>query len=307
MAPLAHGNDYGGSIRQPAFCCGVAGLRPGFGRVPSFNGTATDERPMTIQLFASQGPMARSVRDLRLAVSVMAERDLRDPWWTPVPLEGPPTAKRVALVRDPAGLGVHPAIADAVSQAGRALADAGYEVVEAQPPAVDEVAQLWWTLTRNELRTLSVGSMRELGGAGMDRVIDAYFGATPVLDITAYMKALSRVARHARAWSQFFEQYPIVIAPVVTEPPPLVDFDLSAPMDELIRVQRMLIAVNVVGVPGLAVPVTTWQGLPIGVQVVAARYREDLCLAAGEIIEQASGFDVIEVLAKRFLQVEQRK
>src|SRR5215469_6994116 len=113
ITPLAHGNDYGGSIRYPAYCCGLAGIRPTLGRVPSFNGTAPEEPPISLQIFAVQGPLARRVRDVRLGLAAMAARDMRDPWWVPVPLSGPEPARpiRVALTVNPAGLGVNPAVA----------------------------------------------------------------------------------------------------------------------------------------------------------------------------------------------------
>jgi amidase len=88
VVPIAHGNDIAGSIRFPAYACGLAGLRPSFGRVPAFNATATAERSPSSQLLSVQGPIARTVRDLRLALQVMSARDARDPWWVPAPLEG---------------------------------------------------------------------------------------------------------------------------------------------------------------------------------------------------------------------------
>ncbi len=72
IVPLAHGNDIAGSIRFPAYACGVTGLRPSFGRVPAFNPSATAERSPSSQLLSVQGPIARSVRDLRLSLRVMA-------------------------------------------------------------------------------------------------------------------------------------------------------------------------------------------------------------------------------------------
>ena len=75
MGPLAHGNDYGGSIRYPAYACGVVGLRPSLGRVPAFNATVVGERPITAQLMAVQGPLARSVRDVRVGLAAMAGPD----------------------------------------------------------------------------------------------------------------------------------------------------------------------------------------------------------------------------------------
>ena len=68
IAPLAHGNDYGGSIRSPAYTCGLAGIRPTQGRVPAFNATAAAERGASSQLMAVNGPLARKVRDLRIGL-----------------------------------------------------------------------------------------------------------------------------------------------------------------------------------------------------------------------------------------------
>src|SRR3546814_10110588 len=88
IAPINHGNDIAGSIRYPAYCCGVVGLRPSYGRVPAYNFTATRSRPITSQLMSVQGPLTRTVRDARLALRVMAAGDPNDPRWVDVPLQG---------------------------------------------------------------------------------------------------------------------------------------------------------------------------------------------------------------------------
>ncbi|MGB3415080.1 MAG: amidase family protein, partial [Mesorhizobium sp.] len=80
MVPLAHGNDSGGSIRYPAYCCGIFGIRPTFGRVAHYSGTAPADLPIMSQLAVVNGPFARSVGDLRLALWAMAGHDPRDPW-----------------------------------------------------------------------------------------------------------------------------------------------------------------------------------------------------------------------------------
>ena len=119
IGALAHGNDIGGSIRYPAYACGLAGIRPSFGRVPSFNPSAPEERPLSTQIMSVQGPLARRVRDLRLGLAAMAQFDARDPWWVPAPLQGPPPKRpiRVAIAADPGRAGVAPAVAAAVRQA----------------------------------------------------------------------------------------------------------------------------------------------------------------------------------------------
>src|SRR5262245_50602053 len=116
MCPIAHGSDYGGSIRYPALCCGIAGIRPSLGRVPAYN-ASTGDRPITAQFMAVHGPLARRVGDLRLALAAMAEGDARDPWWVPAPLQGPAPTKpiRVALL-DSEHPGLDAGIADALAQ-----------------------------------------------------------------------------------------------------------------------------------------------------------------------------------------------
>ena len=293
IAPLAHGNDLGGSVRYPAYCCGVVGIRPTLGRVPAYNPTAADERPPGLQLMSVQGPLARRVRDVRLGLEAMATRDPRDPWWAAVPLEGPaaPRPIRVALTVDPSKQGVHPDVAAAVRAAGAALSEAGYAVEEVDPPDVAGVADTWSALISTEIRSAMLPTILEHGDPDVIRCTELLLESRVDPGLHGYLKLLARRSTHLRRWLLFLERYPLVVGPVSTEPPFTVGFDVQSAerTREILRAQRLLVAINLLGLPAASVPTGLWGGLPLGVQVIGARYREDLCLDAAEVIEAQRG------------------
>jgi len=293
ICPLAHGNDYGGSIRYPAYACGVAGIRPSLGRVPAFNPSATEDRPPTAQLMSVQGPIARKVRDLRLGLAAMAARDPRDPWWVPAPASGsaPERPIRVALCVDPAKGGVDPSVAEAVREAGRRLAAAGYAIEEIEPPGIEAAADLWRKLCGIEMRHLSMAQIEQHGDDQIRRAAGFMVDAVPDIDLGAYMKGFAARAGQLRDWMLFFERYPLVVGPVSTLPPFKVGFDQEsqAGFETAIHAQRLLVAVNHLGLPSVAVPTGVADGVPQGVQLIAARYREDLALDAAEVVEARNG------------------
>ena len=288
MGALAHGNDFGGSIRYPAYACGVAGLRPTPGRVPAFNPSAKTERPITAQLMSVQGPLARRIADLRLGLLSMAAADARDPTWIPAPLTGPAPTRPIqaAIVPDPFG-DTAPEVVAAVREAGRRLADAGYLVVEQAPPRLGEAADLWHRLVVNEERRALVPGIRAFGDAKSQRNIDGHLRHAPVLDGDGILEAFGTRLSLMRDWQLFFERFPIVVLPVSHQLPFRSDLDQEseAIVTEMMDAQRSLLATPVLGFPSVAVPTGNVGGVPVGVQVVASRYREDLCLDAAEIIE----------------------
>jgi amidase len=233
------------------------------------------------------------VRDVRLGLAAMAARDPRDPWWVPAPLDGPPLARpiKVALTVDPAQQGVDPAIRQAVERAGAALARAGYAVEPVDPPNVDAIAELWWTLVWGETRAFAAATIRKFGDAQLVRALEVCLGTVPELDLTRYAKDLAVRAKHVRDWLLFLERFPLVVGPVSAEPPFAVGFDTDEAADpkRLLRAQRLLVAVNLLGLPAAAVPTGLADGVPVGVQVIGSRYREDLCLDAAEVIEAQLG------------------
>ncbi len=296
ITPLAHGNDIAGSIRFPAYCCGLAGIRPSFGRVPAWNPSQKAERVISAQLMSVQGPLARSVRDVRLGLHAMAARDPRDPWWVPAPLDGPPLPKRIAVVRDAADLdGVAPAepIAAALDQAARALADAGYEIVDERTPGFTLAARLWFRMLVPEFRRFMHDDFERDGDDGIRRAMRLMLANSPDRGADDHLRALADRVGLVRAWNTFLERVPLVLAPVSTELPYRIGFDLESAerTAEVWRQCATLMALPVLGLPGMAVPTGVADGLPVGVQIVAPRFREDLCLAAAEAIEARSGMD----------------
>ncbi len=296
ITPLAHGNDIAGSVRYPAYACGLVGLRPSFGRVAAFNPSAGAERSMSSQLLSVQGPLARTVRDIRLGLAAMAARDPRDSWWIGAPLEGPPLPRplRVAVVTEPEHLGgtpLHPAVAAALRQAAGWLAEAGYEIVDTPTPGFTRAMELWFAMQMPEIRLFLWPAIEQFGDLGIRRAMRLMLDAHPAADGAPYMKALAARAGVVRAWQLFFEQVPLVLAPVCSQPVYERGFDVHSVerTAEMWRECATLTAVPVLGVPALAVPTGVVDGLPMGVQILAARFREDLCLAAGEAIEARSG------------------
>jgi len=190
-------------------------------------------------------------------------------------------------------VGVDPSVADAVRRAGTALERAGCAVEEVEPPDVEAAAQLMWRIVMTEIRHMTEPTIRKLGDAGMNRALDVYLAATPEVDLSGYIKDLAQRRKHLRDWLQFLERYPLVVGPVSTEPPLPVGFDTDASADgkQLRRIQRLMITVNLLGLPAAAVPTGLANGVPLGVQIIGSRYREDVCLDAAEAIEAQCGLD----------------
>ncbi len=291
MTPLGNGNDYGGSLRWPAQCCGIASIRPSRGRVPHASAVAPGDPPITIQMMAVEGPMARRVADVRLALSAMSGHDARDPWYVPVPLAGPTVAKpiKVAVAVNPGGEGIHPDVVDGVHKAARVLEEAGYAVEEVDPPAVEEASMLWMKLIVADIRVALWPPVTAIVGEDANTFIDFLLSRVPEIGIQEYVAGLAELNGLARQYSQFFERYPLILGPVSTEPPFTVGKDLASADDawEIFRSMRLVVTANLLGLPAAAVPVGVANGLPQGVQVMGSMFREDLCLDATQVIEDA--------------------
>ena len=281
---IAHGTDIAGSIRYPAYACGVHGLRPTMGRIAAFN-AALPERPIGPQISAVSGPLARTIGDIRIALAAMSARDYRDPWWVPAPLEGPAMPKRVAMCLNPDGLDPVPEVKAAVADAGKRLARAGWIVEEiANPPPLREAADLQTKLWLGDGYEAQLEAAEREGDPGALACLRGNRAKVHPFDLS---KALTRRATLTREWLTFFEKYPVLLMPVSGELPfpDQLDRKDEASFARVWHAQLPQIAIPFMGLPGLTVSTGLVGRVPVGVQLVAGRYREDLCLAAGEAIE----------------------
>lgn len=295
MGAIAHGNDMGGSIRYPAYCCGVAGLRPTVGRIPAYNASAAAERGITAQLMSAQGPLARSVADLRLAMQAMAVFDARDPNCVPWPLAPEPAAPQglsVALCRSYPGIAAHPAVVQALDDAARWLADAGYVVEEVAPPALREAAELWRVLGVEDGRRGISAAIRDHGDEAMRASQGFMEQGVAEGGRDAFQDALAQRAGLARQWSVFLNRFALLLMPVSWQPPAPQDEDTQSwpRFRALLDAQSPLLATACLGLPGMAVPTGMHGSVPMGVQLVAGRFHEGLLLDAAQAIEERAGF-----------------
>ena len=293
IGPIAHGNDIGGSVRYPAYACGIAGIRPTLGRIPAFNPSAKEERPVIAQLASVQGPLAGSVRDLRVSLRAMAARDARDPWWVPAPHVhgGEERPCRVAMVASLPGVAHDQAVVDAVRKTGVWLAEAGYEVEEVAPPRWMEAAETWALLVLNEARFTMLPSMEAHGDEAIKRAARAMFDATPPVDFDGFRAALARRSSILREWMLFFERYPVVLTPTSWRKPFPIDADQHGveAMRMIIEANSPLFVLPLLGLPGLSVPTGLADGMPMGVHLIGGRYEEERLFVAGEVIEARCG------------------
>ena len=292
MSPLGLGNDIGGSLRNPAYCCGIASLKPTAHRVPSASSTSPQEPLLVSQLMSVEGPMARRVMDVRAAFKVLAGAHSRDPFCVPAPFDGPALSApiRVAIVPEPPGGATTPTVAAAVRAAGDALADAGYDVVEATPPLVEEAIETWSRWIISEIAHLKP-QMRQIMSPTAMQFLDWAESSVGTVDFAGSVELMMKRHEIARAWSAFLDERPLVVGPVWTVPPFPAGWDAESEANALatLELMRFVTPMNLLGLPAACVPTGVVDGLPTGVQVVGRWFREDVCLDAAEAIEQRLG------------------
>jgi amidase len=283
-SPLDIGSDTADSIRIPSHYCGVAGIKPTQGRVsraghnPAFHGI--------VGSWTQLGPIARSVDDLVLALSIIAGPDGRDPHLQPIELRSPTDVAvkdlRVAFFTDNGITTPTPATIDVVRSAATALDDEGATITERLPPGIVDLATLWWPIVTADghawLRRLITSAGTP--GTGWYTWLDD----NPIATTAELTKMLEQVDAARAALHEFMLDVDVIVSPAGPKPPFRHD-----EADTDVNVDSYCEAHNLSGYPSLVVPGGVRDGFPIGVQIVARPWREDVAFAAGKLVERALG------------------
>ncbi|HUE42117.1 MAG TPA: amidase [Candidatus Sulfotelmatobacter sp.] len=292
------GSDGGGSIRVPAHFCGICGLKPTPGRVPS-----TGHYPAgagALSWLGVVGPMARTIADVRALFEVIAGPDAGDALSAPVPLaDAASVAERLKGIRigrletDAFGRATEETEA-AVGRAAKILEGSGFSVEPFRLGGLDRVIDCWWFFFGPVVAHLLAS---EVAGheATLSPIFKEYFSvALPQRALSADAILAARTDRdnlRAEILRQM-RDVPILLSPVSTEPAfrhGEGNYQLGAPhcYRDTMRFSQWL---NLTGFPGATVPLgMSPEGLPIGVQVIGRPYEEELVLAVAETIESARG------------------
>ncbi len=294
LALGALGTDTGGSIRLPAACCGIVGLKPTYGRVSRAGGMALSWSMDHI------GPMGRTVRDVALLLEVIAGADPEDATASARPvaaylagLERPIGALRVALADNYYFDGVAPAVARAVSDMGGVLERLGARVASVRLPDPQVIHDVSGIVARAESAVVHTRILRERPHE-LQPTVRARLEVGERVTAHDYLQALRLRARLAREFiDEVFAEADLVLAPVTPTPAPALA-EVTAGDGEAIaarmgRFSRLTRPWNGLGLPVLALPCGfSDDGLPIGAQLVGRPFDEATVLAAGHAYEQAT-------------------
>ena len=279
------GSDTGGSIRMPSHYCGIAGLKPTSGRVPR-TGHAISFAVGALDAFTQIGPMARQVEDLSLTLAIIAGPDGHDPAVVPAPLGDPQDVSvrelRVAFYTDNGITSPSPATVSTVQTAASVLADHGATVAEERPQGVSDAERLWRSLY---LADGGAWIRQLIHAAGTERLSSAleWMQEARPISLTEFTQELSRWNVYRSEMLAFMEPYDVLLCPVSATPATRHD-DPDGPDFTYTFVH------NLTGWPSAVVRCgTSAEGLPIGVQIVARPWREDVALAVAQYLETNLG------------------
>ncbi|HEX5825855.1 MAG TPA: amidase [Candidatus Limnocylindrales bacterium] len=287
-SPFDIGSDTGDSIRQPAHVCGVAGLKPTSGRLPR-----TGHWPGyagLLESFTQLGPLARRVEDLELLLPILAGPDGEDPHVQPVALGDPAAvgvdALRVVAFTDNGILTPTPETGLAVTAAAAAISAAGAHVRDEVPPGLDDAWTTWDGLIRADgfawLRRLIEAAGTPGWGSYATRGWITPGDPLPGDEMTALVERADAIRAGLLRWMQDVD---LIVCPAMPQPAIRHGESTAAWFGDTYSDVH-----NLTGWPAVVVRGgTSPEGLPIGVQLVAPPWREDVALAGARIVEAASG------------------
>jgi amidase len=292
MSPIGLGNDIGGSLRNPAHCCGVSSLKPTVGVIPMATSVPPEDLGLSSQLMLVEGPMARQVADVRAGLEILAGRDWRDPRSVSAELTDatPGERLRIGVLADPPGGSTDPGIAGAIRHVADMLSDAGHDVVEATPPGYERTIELWRMLMIDDLRAQKELLAMVLGAdaATLIDMFDEHTEPTRLPDVQ-----LMHIERFAlmRAWSAFHQDVPVLLSPTWAQRAFAhgADLEPGGGMETMTNTIRPVIASNLLGTPAAVTPAGVVDGLPVGVQVLGDRFSDARCLTVAAEIEALVG------------------
>ena len=201
---------------------------------------------------------------------------------------------RIGVAVDPFGDGVHPGVAQSVEIAVGAVRAVGHEVVAVAPPLVHEAAKTWGQLLNAEAEVALGKAIREMGSPEVQRVIFGFAEMFGVPDLEGFIAAQARRMTIQRAWAGMFEGIDALIMPVSEQPPFRADQDIVEPdtLPDILRAQRPMFILNLLGLPAAVVRTGPVAGVPLGVQIVGAWRDDDLCLDLAAAIERELALDL---------------
>lgn len=292
VVTIAHANDGAGSIRIPASCCGLVGLKPTRSRLVNVDGSGI----MPVNTL-SQGVVTRTVRDT-VAFYSAAENYYKNP---KLPAIGDITngirrRLKIALVTSSSGASVHKDCMDSAQKAAKLCESLGHQVEVIQFPFSEDVLRHfynYWGLMAFTLKNF--GS--SLVGKGFDKskleplshaFSDRFYRAKFTLPSMIY-----NLKKFSQQYSKFFEEYDVLLSPTLATPPPKLGH-LSTEIEGETAIQRLLDFIpftpfqNISGAPAISLPMgVSQQGLPIGIQFSAAYGQDKLLLELALELEQA--------------------
>jgi amidase len=292
MSPIGLGNDIGGSLRNPAHCCGIASIKPSTGVVPSAATLPPDNFSIMFQLMAVEGVMARCVADVRAGLITVAGPHVRDPLALPARLADVDRTHplRVALLAEPPGGTTHPEVAAAVRHAADVLADHGADVVEAAPAGYERAIELWGSLLLTDITAQLPVLETVMGEEGL-RFLRASMQVFPACDLATFGAMLAERLGLEKEFLRFFADHDVLLSPTWAHPPFAHGADVATD-DGAARTfdtMRPVVPANLLGLPAAVVPVGMAGGMPVGAQVMSRRFADLRCLSVAQLLEDALG------------------